>query len=323
MKNNILGTSILIFLTRISLLAGADAGIEQEVRSGVEVKLVGSESTLDKDGEFISFRWEQTGGLPIVHLSNHEALSPTFIAPDIIEATVLTFSLSTEEQYKCNKRKCRILSSRDFLDIIILQKEVIPEEVIPVEVNFDPLRHEGFTYIPVISPRTGRAWLDRNLGATKPCTSGTVQECIGSRYQWGRESDGHQFLDTRIKLVGRTDTLFGNGNIFFDNFDGDWTTATVDVSGDIRNDFWSQTDGNSICPIGYRVPKIEELNNEVINSAIDSSLGFLNIRISAPSTTYWSVTNQIFRSIPFRIDGREVADDFDRINGFSVRCIKD
>lgn len=209
--------------------------------------------------------------------------------------------------------------------MIVLPKEeiILTEPVNPIDENLEPMIHKGFIYIPVVSPITGKIWLDRNVGASESCVSGTVEECVGSRYQWGRESDGHQFLDTRINFVGRTDTLFGNGNIFFDNFDGDWTTETVDVSGDIRNAFWSQTDGNSICPIGYRVPKIEEFNNEVINSTIDSSLGFLNIRISAPSTTYWSVSNQIFTSIPFRIDGREVADDFDRVNGFSVRCIKD
>ena len=324
MKKNILTTSIFILLSSTVLFAGADAGVEQEVHSGDLVQLSGIESTLERDGRFVRFNWRQTEGEPYVSLANTSSLQTTFTAPTVTESTVLTFRLTTKERY----RKKRIFRSRDFVNIIILPEEVIVTEPLepaepnaPVETNLDSVTHEGVTYIPIISPITGRVWLDRNLGASISCTIGTVNECIGDRYQWGRESDGHQFLDTRINLVGRTDTLFGNSNIFFDNFDGDWTT--VDISGDIRNTFWSQTNGNSICPIGYRVPKIEELTSEVLDGEIDSSLGFLNIRLSVPNTTYWSASNRIFDGIPFRVDGRINADDFDRVNDFSVRCIKD
>lgn len=48
----------------------------------------------------------------------------------------------------------------------------------------------------------GLVWMDRNLGATQAATSSTDTAAYGDYYQWGRDSDGHQFATS-----GTTTTL--------------------------------------------------------------------------------------------------------------------
>lgn len=60
MKKIILGTSMFISLLSISLFAGANAGIEQEVYSGENVQLDGTNSSIERDGIIARFNWQQT-----------------------------------------------------------------------------------------------------------------------------------------------------------------------------------------------------------------------------------------------------------------------
>ncbi|GHB53105.1 hypothetical protein [Mongoliitalea lutea] len=46
--------------------------------------------------------------------------------------------------------------------------------------------------IDVINPRTGRVWMDRNLGASQAATHISDNLAYGDLYQWGRGADGHQ-----------------------------------------------------------------------------------------------------------------------------------
>jgi hypothetical protein len=57
----------------------------------------------------------------------------------------------------------------------------------------------GLTYGLVLSPDTGRVWLDRNLGASQVCTSVTDTACYGDLYQWGRAKDGHESRDSGMR----------------------------------------------------------------------------------------------------------------------------
>jgi hypothetical protein len=51
-----------------------------------------------------------------------------------------------------------------------------------------PFPEEG----TVISPATGRVWMDRNLGADQVATGPSDAASIGDYYQWGRLADGHE-----------------------------------------------------------------------------------------------------------------------------------
>ena len=100
------------------------------------------------------------------------------------------------------------------------------------------------------------------------------------------------------------------GDKFITSDVDDWTTQ--DSNGSTRSTYWGRTDGSSICPIGFRVPTIEELKAETIdltgadrvNNGDDAFNSFLKIPISGYRTSssgtiesigfsgsLWSMTN--------------------------------
>ncbi|TAL16862.1 hypothetical protein EPN96_07570 [bacterium] len=73
----------------------ASAGLDQTVLEGATVTLNGSSST-DSDGTIAAYSWSQTTG-PSVTLSSESAVQPTFTAPAVDAATVLTFTLTVTD----------------------------------------------------------------------------------------------------------------------------------------------------------------------------------------------------------------------------------
>ncbi|MCB4775622.1 MAG: hypothetical protein LGB73_02465, partial [Sulfurovum sp.] len=67
--------------------------------------------------------------------------------------------------------------------------------------------HNNTRYGCVESKNTGRIWLDRNLGAQKVAESVWDLAAIGWYYQWGRETDGHQFINSPV-TEERSATVF-------------------------------------------------------------------------------------------------------------------
>jgi len=43
--------------------------------------------------------------------------------------------------------------------------------------------------VPTVISKTGRVWMDRNLGASQVATSSTDPLSLGDLYQWGRGTD--------------------------------------------------------------------------------------------------------------------------------------
>ncbi len=70
----------------------ANAGTPQTVTSGDMVSLDGTGSS-DPDGSIATFAWSQTGGTPVVPLSDPASAEPTFLAPTVTSPATLTFSL--------------------------------------------------------------------------------------------------------------------------------------------------------------------------------------------------------------------------------------
>jgi hypothetical protein len=112
----------------------------------------------------------------------------------------------------------------------------------------------GLTYKLVTSPKTGRVWLDRNLGATQVATKVDDSAAYGDYYQWGRAKDGHQ-SSTLSGTPTPTQTPSSGivpGNSKFIYGRADWTTT--DSDGALRIAAW-----NDICPAGFSVPFLAEL----------------------------------------------------------------
>ncbi|MBN2824096.1 MAG: cadherin repeat domain-containing protein, partial [Campylobacterales bacterium] len=66
---------------------------------------------------------------------------------------------------------------------------------VTVKVNEEAfIHHNGYAYGIIISKVTGRAWLDRNIAASKKCSSpyDDPVNCMGGKFQWGRLQDGHE-----------------------------------------------------------------------------------------------------------------------------------
>ncbi len=131
------------------------------------------------------------------------------------------------------------------------------------------ITHNGTEYCEVVSPYTGKVWLDRNLGADQVCTAFNDTACYGDYYQWGRNTDGHQDSGS-----GTTSTQAADVNNAGSDFitsssanDFDWAIA-ADGSGSQRSTNWSKTDSSSVCPAGFRVPTIVELRADTLDNGV-------------------------------------------------------
>lgn len=201
---------------------------------------------------------------------------------------------------------------------------------------------ESYALIPVcleldvISPSTGKTWMDRNLGASQVATSSTDVASYGDLYQWGRGTDGHQ-----LRTSGTTATLSSSDNPGH----GDFITSSTDPldwRSPQNNNLWQGVNGvNNPCPSGYRLPTDTELDAErkswsantsagafasplklpAAGFRVRSNGGFLNVGLTG---LYWSstVSGTIARQLVIGQGSASMTGRF-RGDGLSVRCLKD
>ena len=199
------------------------------------------------------------------------------------------------------------------------------------------ITHNGTTYGTVTSPYTMKIWLDRNLGAAQVCTMSNDSACYGDYYQWGRNFDGHQdnisgLTSTRMTSIHNVGSLFVKNN-------WDWVFHGVDDNGTLRSAEWSKLDGSSICPIGFRVPTISELNAETVDQGVSTATDAYNNFLKLPAAGYRDGDGNglmkqvdtfvnLFSSTPISnsedAEDLQIAggDDSSRGDGRSIRCIK-
>jgi hypothetical protein len=135
-------------------------------------------------------------------------------------------------------------------------------------LNPDDLIFGGYKYKVVTSPYTGHKWLDRNLGASQVCTSFDDAACYGEYYQWGRDVDGHEKSGSATTDV-QADMSPPGHNKFIKGHN-DWVTGYDHNYPDQRAYHWSQRDGSSVCPVGFRVPTQTELKEETLNNGVSN-----------------------------------------------------
>ena len=92
------------------------------------------------------------------------------------------------------------------LMFLILQVDVFSQAVgIPITPFLLP---KG-----LVVSRTGRIWMDKNLGAKRVATSPNDSLAFGFYFQWGRESDGHQ---ERLSIPYNYNQEWFMSNVWFD-----------------------------------------------------------------------------------------------------------
>ena len=189
--------------------------------------------------------------------------------------------------------------------------------------------------VPVLSPSTGKIWMDRNLGASQTAISNTDALAYGDLYQWGRRADGHQCRNSAITSTISSGDQPTNGNfILCSNSLLDWRSPQ-------NNNLWQGTTGvNNPCPVAYRLPTMAELEAERVTWSSNSSLGafssplklqtagdrsYINGSINeiGISGSYWSSTvdsiysrHLVLNSSSSGLYGRARGD------GASIRCTK-
>lgn len=122
----------------------------------------------------------------------------------------------------------------------------------------------------IISPVTGRTWMDKNLGANNECTAFDDENCYGDYYQWGRDKDGHELVSSTTSEAISSTITPSNANFIVSDSANHYDWTSTDTDGSQRDTFWTKSDETSICPDGFRVPTIDELNDEDIQSLHDA-----------------------------------------------------
>jgi uncharacterized protein (TIGR02145 family) len=222
------------------------------------------------------------------------------------------------------------------------QLKSTPSSFPPGHVNCNPKFQTAV--VEVTSPRTGKKWMDRNLGAERVAESITDDLGFGDLYQWGRGADGHQCRDSRTR----------NGPTSLDQpGHGDFLVIRNSVSDDWRstqnNNLWQGIAGeNNPCPSGFRIPTKTEFDNEKID--FDTGVKAFNSFLKLPYAGWRDELGVIYdeslagtTSVPYgflwtsTVSGGTSANDaeafayystrtfhnpYARARGYSVRCIK-
>lgn len=153
------------------------------------------------------------------------------------------------------------------------------------ELTFNTLfattgNRDNTTLVKEVKSRTGRIWMDRNLGAgNAPIYNGGAGygTQAGDLYQWGRGADGHQIInwisstkanpsDTSRTTKKSISDSPGNSKFIISLVRSPSTDKELyfDWRETINNQLWQGNNGiNNPCPAGFRLPTKIEFEEEM------------------------------------------------------------
>jgi uncharacterized protein (TIGR02145 family) len=123
--------------------------------------------------------------------------------------------------------------------------------------------------------KTGRIWMDRNLGASQVAMSPNDTLAFGDLYQWGRQTDGHEKRTSSVTLDSCITDIPGHNKFIMANYNGDWRNEPNDK-------LWTKFNVNNVCPIGFHIPTREEWETEMNTWKMSNSKGAFNSILKLP-----------------------------------------
>ena len=216
-----------------------------------------------------------------------------------------------------------------------------PETIQTVESAIDEITKNGILYETVVSSLTQRVWLDRNLGASEVCTSLNDEKCYGDYYQWGRNTDGHEKHLSKTEVLAQDVSDVGHSDFISNSVKPhDWADVSFS-DGSIRSFNWVKIDGTSVCPTGFRVPTMTEIEAEttdattIVTNNTDAFNSFLKLPTGgarsysgsifdqASEGNIWSSQVNTTKSEYLNFDSYGAGKAYAyRGTGLNVRCIK-
>jgi len=191
--------------------------------------------------------------------------------------------------------------------------------------------------VDIVSPTTGRTWMDRNIGATQAASSKTDASSYGSLFQWCRGADGHQLRTSATQGSQIAATTTGNANFIIGY--ADWSNSGL-TDGSLWWNGVTTAGANSPCPAGYHVPTYTEWNTELSGVPSSGQDDWLYNRLKLVMAGYryddglLYYVNSTGRYLSSTANGASYVNELEfnnvsaivggsyRANGFSVRCIK-
>lgn len=258
--------------------------------------------------------------IPTIRITSEISLISTITISD---AELLLIVSPTEQRL--------VLSSEGYERKVIELPALSPRQIVWIHIS-DAF---GTAVVDVSNPKTGRVWMDRNLGASRAATSPTDREAYGDLYQWGRATDGHEKRNSgKQSLLSASDAPSVDGFIVVTSGPYDWRSLKND------NLWQGSNEMNNPCPSGYRLPTEAEWNAERSswrsNNAASAYQSHLRLPMSGyrvHSTgslfnvgtigSYWSTTTAGTDAIRFGFNVSNAYTNMSyRAMGNSVRCIK-
>jgi len=186
----------------------------------------------------------------------------------------------------------------------------------------------------VYNPKTGKTWMNKNLGASQVATSPTDSLAYGDLYQWGRLTDGHEKRTSNTTNTLSSSDVPGHGDFIPNpNYPFDWRSPQ-------NNNLWQGVNGiNNPCPNGYRLPTEAELNAERLSWTSNDAAGAFasplkltvagyryyssGLILGVGTDGYYRSSNGLNSSKNLYFNNNLAKIDLNaKAYGFCVRCIK-
>jgi uncharacterized protein (TIGR02145 family) len=213
------------------------------------------------------------------------------------------------------------------------QRSFSTQSVVPISSG----RDTQTAVVNVTNSRTGRVWMDRNLGASRSATSSNDTQAYGDLYQWGRAADGHEKRNSTTTTTLSSGDQPGHGSFILSN-----SGANRDWRSPQNNNLWQGVNGiNNPCPVGYRLPTEAEWEAERRSWSSNNAAGAFASPLKLPLAGYrdgssgslfrvgsggyyWSgsVSGANARRLNFSSSSANVYSSI-RALGYSVRCLRD